>query len=57
MDAYVLTDDILLALIYNAINSSMDHYRGKHDAYGGMAAGALTGALFKSTGKCISLPT
>lgn len=53
----MLTDDILLALIYNAINSSMDHYRGKHDAYGGMAAGALTGALFKSTGKCISLPT
>ena len=40
-----------LALIYNGINSSIDHYRGKHDVYGGMAAGALTGALFKSTGK------
>ncbi|KAF8329703.1 Tim17-domain-containing protein [Cantharellus anzutake] len=39
----------VLALIYNAINSSIDHYRGKHDTYGGMAAGALTGALFKST--------
>jgi len=39
----------VLALIYNAINSSMDTWRGKHDAWGSMAAGGLTGALFKST--------
>jgi len=39
----------VLALIYNAINSSIDSYRGRHDAYGSMAAGGLTGALFKST--------
>jgi mitochondrial import inner membrane translocase subunit TIM23 len=40
-----------LALVYNAINSSIDSFRGKHDVFGGMAAGALTGALYKSTGK------
>jgi len=39
----------VLALIYNGINSSIDAWRGKHDAYGSMGAGALTGALFKST--------
>ncbi|KAM5534689.1 hypothetical protein V8D89_011701 [Ganoderma adspersum] len=38
-----------LALVYNAFNSSIDHFRGEHDTYGSMAAGALTGALFKST--------
>ncbi|EIW58757.1 mitochondrial import inner membrane translocase subunit tim23 [Trametes versicolor FP-101664 SS1] len=38
-----------LALAYNAFNSSIDAFRGKHDTYGSMAAGALTGALYKST--------
>ncbi|KAI0350689.1 Tim17-domain-containing protein [Trametes cingulata] len=38
-----------LALVYNAFNSTIDHFRGKHDTYGSMAAGALTGALYKST--------
>ncbi|KAI0766586.1 mitochondrial import inner membrane translocase subunit tim23 [Trametes elegans] len=38
-----------LALVYNAFNSSIDHFRGQHDTYGSMAAGALTGALYKST--------
>lgn len=38
------------ALSYNAINSSIDGIRGKHDAFGSMAAGGLTGALYKSTG-------
>ncbi|KAI0794022.1 Tim17/Tim22/Tim23/Pmp24 family-domain-containing protein [Fomes fomentarius] len=38
-----------LALVYNTFNSSIDHFRGKHDTYGSMAAGALTGALYKST--------
>lgn len=39
------------ALVYNAINSSIDSMRGKHDTLGSMSAGALTGALYKSTGK------
>ncbi|KAI9464583.1 Tim17-domain-containing protein [Lactarius psammicola] len=39
----------VLALGYNGINSTIDAVRGKHDAFGSMAAGALTGALFKST--------
>lgn len=38
------------ALAYNAINSTIDGIRGKHDAFGSMAAGGLTGALYKSTG-------
>ncbi|KZV96410.1 Tim17-domain-containing protein [Exidia glandulosa HHB12029] len=39
----------ILALVYNGVNSSIDAWRGKHDAYGSMAAGAATGALYKST--------
>jgi len=39
-----------LALVYNGINSSIDHWRGRHDAAGSMVAGALTGAIYKSTG-------
>lgn len=39
-----------LALAYNGINSSLDLLRGKHDVYGSMAAGGISGALFKSTG-------
>ncbi|KAG8921322.1 Mitochondrial import inner membrane translocase subunit tim23 [Tulasnella sp. 417] len=39
----------VLALIYNGINSSIDAWRGKHDQWGSMAAGGITGALFKST--------
>jgi hypothetical protein len=38
------------ALVYNGINSTIDHMRGKHDTVNSMTAGALTGALFKSTG-------
>jgi len=41
-----------LALVYNGINSSIDHWRGRHDAAGSMVAGALTGAIYKSTGAC-----
>ena len=41
----------LAALGYNGINSTIDAVRGKHDAFGSMAAGAITGALFKSTGE------
>ncbi|EKM81937.1 hypothetical protein AGABI1DRAFT_112126 [Agaricus bisporus var. burnettii JB137-S8] len=39
----------VMALVYNAINSSIDAARGKHDTLGSMAAGAVTGALYKST--------
>jgi len=39
----------VLALVYNGINSSIDHWRGRHDAVGSMVAGALTGAIYKST--------
>lgn len=38
------------ALLYNGVNSSIDAFRGEHDSMGSMAAGAVTGALFKSTG-------
>ncbi|KAI0080211.1 Tim17-domain-containing protein [Panus rudis PR-1116 ss-1] len=41
----------VLALIYNSINSSIDHFRGHHDTAGSMAAGFVTGALYRSTGK------
>ncbi|CAL1714949.1 unnamed protein product [Somion occarium] len=39
----------VLALVYNGINSTIDHLRGQHDTAGSMAAGFLTGALYKST--------
>ena len=40
--------------MYNAINSSIDAFRGEHDTAGSMTAGALTGALFRAT--CMFLP-
>ncbi|TFY74827.1 hypothetical protein EWM64_g9186 [Hericium alpestre] len=39
----------VVALAYNGINSTIDALRGKHDTFGSMTAGALTGALYKST--------
>ncbi|PVG03148.1 putative MAS6-mitochondrial inner membrane import translocase subunit [Serendipita vermifera] len=39
----------VLALIYNVVNSSIDSVRGKHDVWGGMAAGGICGALYKCT--------
>lgn len=39
----------VLAMVYNGINSFIGHYRGKHDAANSVAAGALSGMLFKST--------
>jgi len=39
----------VMALVYNGVNSSIDAMRGKHDTFGSMAAGAVTGALYKST--------
>ncbi len=39
----------VLALTYNGINSIIGSWRGKHDAANSIAAGALSGAMFKST--------
>ncbi|SCU89094.1 LADA_0E13652g1_1 [Lachancea dasiensis] len=39
----------VLTLTYNLINSSIDALRGKHDAANSVVAGALTGAIFKSS--------
>lgn len=39
----------ILALTYNVINSTIDALRGKHDANGSIVAGAITGAVFKSS--------
>ena len=39
----------ILALGYNVVNSSIDAFRGKHDVAGSVVAGALTGAVFKSS--------
>ena len=43
-----------LALVYNSLNSTIDYARGEHDTMGSMAAGALTGALYKCTGRSSS---
>jgi hypothetical protein len=55
-EASVLTDRIHatlsdIALMYNAVNSTIDAVRGEHDFAGGMAAAAISGAIFKSTGE------
>ncbi|KAJ9474862.1 Mitochondrial import inner membrane translocase subunit TIM23 [Pseudozyma hubeiensis] len=39
----------VVALIYNLVDASIDGVRGKHDIYGAIAAGGLSGALFKCT--------
>lgn len=39
----------VIALVYNGFNSTIGYYRGKHDAANSIAAGALSGMLFKST--------
>lgn len=39
----------VLALVYNGINSTIGYYRGRHDYTNSLAAGALSGALFKCT--------
>ncbi|KAI0464545.1 Mitochondrial import inner membrane translocase subunit tim23 [Komagataella kurtzmanii] len=39
----------VLAVTYNIINSTLDSFRGKHDTYNSLAAGALAGAIFKSS--------
>lgn len=39
----------VIAMVYNGFNSTIGYYRGKHDAANSIAAGALSGMLFKST--------
>ncbi|CAE6401000.1 unnamed protein product [Rhizoctonia solani] len=39
----------VIALMYNVLNSSIDAWRGKHDVWGSMAAGGISGAIYKST--------
>ena len=47
----ILTVSWLLAMGYNGINGVITTIRGRHDAVNNIAAGALVGAIFKSTGK------
>ncbi|KAH0841060.1 hypothetical protein AYO21_06554 [Fonsecaea monophora] len=39
----------VVAMVYNGVNSTIGYYRGKHDATNSIVAGALSGAIFKST--------
>lgn len=39
----------VVAIVYNCFNSGIGYLRGKHDAANTIAAGALSGMLFKST--------
>lgn len=39
----------VVAMMYNGINSTIGYYRGKHDALNSIAAGSISGAVFKAT--------
>ncbi|KAF2726727.1 mitochondrial import inner membrane translocase subunit tim23 [Polyplosphaeria fusca] len=39
----------VVALVYNGVNSTIGNFRGKHDMTNSVMAGALSGAIFKST--------
>jgi len=39
----------VIAMVYNGINSTIGHYRGRHDSANSIVAGALSGMLFKSS--------
>lgn len=39
----------VIAMVYNGFNSTIGYYRGKHDTTNSVMAGALSGAMFKST--------
>lgn len=39
----------VVAMVYNGFNSMLGSFRGKHDALNSVAAGALSGMVFKST--------
>jgi import inner membrane translocase subunit TIM23 len=40
-----------LAIFYNITNSTLDHFRGKHDVFNSLGAAAASGAIYKSTGQ------
>jgi len=39
----------VIAMVYNGLNSTIGYYRGKHDTSNSIVAGAMSGAIFKST--------
>jgi import inner membrane translocase subunit TIM23 len=39
----------VVAMMYNGVNSTLGYYRGKHDAVNSIAAGGISGAVFKAT--------
>ncbi|KAI7859006.1 Tim17/Tim22/Tim23/Pmp24 family-domain-containing protein [Circinella umbellata] len=39
----------VIAMMYNGTTALIDRSRGKHDAFNSIAAGAISGAIFKST--------
>ncbi|KAF2767249.1 Tim17-domain-containing protein [Teratosphaeria nubilosa] len=39
----------VVAMMYNGVNSTIGYYRGKHDSFNSVAAGAISGAVFKCT--------
>lgn len=39
----------VIAMLYNGINSTIGYARGKHDSFNSVAAGTLSGMIFKST--------
>ena len=39
----------VVAMMYNGINSTIGYYRGKHDAMNSVAAGGISGMIFKSS--------
>ena len=39
----------VVAMMYNGINSTIGYYRGKHDTFNSIAAGSISGAVFKAT--------
>lgn len=39
----------VLAMLYNGVNSTIGHFRGRHDTANSVLSGAITGAVFKST--------
>lgn len=39
----------VIAMVYNGFNSTLGYYRGRHDAANSLAAGMMSGMLFKST--------
>lgn len=39
----------VIGIMYNIFDSTIDHFRGKHDDWCSLASGFLSGALYKST--------